>query len=105
MAMITDVSAHGNVSTSSENKTADGTLFTDDLPRFYMVMAFADRMLEKGILTAEEYADFSVKTAQSLSLKIPQNQGFYRADNLSDSRHNEGWNHVHDGGDLNVQDC
>lgn len=99
MAMITGSSVHGNALMRSEDSMADGRLSLEHLTRFYLVMSFADRMLDRGILTVEEYADFAAETAESLSIKMPQIQGICRADNLSAPRHNEGWNPVHDGGD------
>ena len=41
--------------------------------RFCLVMTFADRLLERNILSVEEYSAFSVETAQLFALKMPQN--------------------------------
>ena len=73
MATTTGVSAHVSVPMSTDGKAASEPLFSESLMRFCLVMAFADKLLERNILSVEEYADFSVKTAQSFSLKMPQN--------------------------------
>ncbi len=73
MATTTGASAHVSVPMSTDGKATSEPLFSESLMRFSLVMAFADKLLERNILSVEEYADFSVKTAQSFSLKMPQN--------------------------------
>lgn len=58
---------------NTDGKAASESAFSDSLTRFCLVMTFADKMLERNILSVEEYAGFSVKTAQSLGLKLPRN--------------------------------
>ena len=73
MATIIEASAHESVPMSTDGRTTSEPLFSESLMRFSLVMTFADKMLERNILSVKEYADFSVETAQSFSLKMPQN--------------------------------
>ena len=63
-----------------------------NLMKYSLVMSFADRLLERGVLTPKEYTDFSVETAQIFAIKMPQNPLISHADNPSNPRHNDGWN-------------
>ena len=58
---------------STDGKTANEQLFAENLMRFCLVMTFADRLLERNILSVEEYSAFSMETAQLFALKMPQN--------------------------------
>ncbi len=57
----------------TNGKSASEPPVSGNLLRFCLVMTFADKLLERNILSVEEYAAFSVETAQHFSLKIPQN--------------------------------
>ena len=73
MATITGSSAHGNAPMRTNGKPASEPSVSEDLLRFCLVMTFADKLLERNILSVEEYAAFSVETAQLFALKMPQN--------------------------------
>lgn len=92
MAINIESSAHGSAPMSINNKMVREPVLSENLLRFSLVMTFADKMLKQNILSIEEYADFSVETAQIFAVKMPQNPVISRADTPSNPRHNDGWN-------------
>ena len=54
---------------TSENRKSVDPGFAEKMMRFSLVMSFADKLLEEQALTLEEYADFTVKTAQRFELR------------------------------------
>ena len=50
-----------------------GSRCVENLMKYCLVMSFADRMLEREILSLEEYSAFSVDTAHAFTLKMPPN--------------------------------
>ncbi len=91
MGTTTGNSAQGRVFQTTKSRDEMPGL-SANLMKYTLVMSFADRLLERGVLTPKEYTDFSVETAQEFALKMPQNPVISRADNPSNPRHNDGWN-------------
>ncbi len=62
-------SAHGRVRMHTEKKPTDWPDFVKDLIRFSIVTIYADRMLEKQILSPSELKKFEKETAGLFSMK------------------------------------
>ena len=73
METTTGSSAQESVPTITEENAGREPFRVDDLARFCLVMTYADRMLERKILSVDEYDAFSVETAQLFGLKMPKN--------------------------------
>ena len=73
MAMITESSVQGNVQMNTDGVGIHEPFSAESLMRYSLIMTFADKMLERKILSIEDYSAFSVETAQSCGLKLPQN--------------------------------
>ncbi len=73
MAMTTGCSVQESASMNTENRAMSDSRSVECLSEYYIVMSFADRMLEKQIISPSEYAAFAVETAQSCGLKMPPN--------------------------------
>ncbi len=91
METTTENSAHGRAYQPTKGRDEMPDLDAN-LMRSSLVMSFADKLLERKVLTPKEYTDFSVETAQIFAIKMPQNPVISRADNPSNPRHNDGWN-------------
>ena len=87
MGTITESSAQGRVCQPTKGRDEVPDLEAN-LMKYSLVMSFADKLLDREVLTPKEYSDFSVETAQKFAIKMPQNPVITRADNPSNPRHN-----------------
>ena len=70
MATVTRNFVRRNVMSNIKKIPVDVSEVTDKLGKYALVMSFADEMLESGILSEKEYADFAVKTASKYALNL-----------------------------------
>ena len=90
MGMITGNSAQKDAQPEKRKQVGNSTDYIAGLADYYLVMHFADKLLESKALSEEEYIRFSVETAQAFMVQILSNPSISTADRTCNSRHNNG---------------
>lgn len=88
MGMTIENSVQKNALPKKEKQIGNSADYTTGLANYYLVMHFADKLLESKALTQEEYKRFSVETAQAFMVQILTNSSISTADRIQNSRHN-----------------
>ena len=90
MGMTTENSAQKNAQPEKRKQIGSSADYVAGLADYYLVMHFADKLLESRALSEEEYTRFSVETAQVFMVQILSNPSISTADRTQNPRHNNG---------------
>ena len=90
MGTITENSAQKNATPVKEKLTVNSNDYAAGLADYYLVMHFADKLLESKVLSKEEHERFSVETAQAFMVQVLSNPSISTADRTPNPRHNNG---------------
>ena len=80
MGTITGSSVQKAALSACGKQTEKSAEYAAGLADYYLVMHFADKLLEDNVLSEEEYQRFSVETAQTFMVQILSNPSISTAD-------------------------